>query len=164
MTDGPIPAPMVRTMGQAREQWIRQGWPNLPSMLAATAITRAHRVVLARVNSALQPLDLNFAQCEVLTLLTLSQRGELTMTRLGDMLGVHSASVTRIADHLETRGLAGRVVSSADRRVTLVSITSAGRAAADAAITLLASIQYGVEELDGAEQEHTYATLSRIVS
>lgn len=162
MTKGDGLDPSIRSMHQAKEQWVRQGWPDLSSMLAATAITRVQRVVVARVNAALRHLDLNFSQCEALTLLTLSRDGELSMARIGQLIGVHSASVSRIADHLEDRGLAERVVEAADRRMTLVRITNDGRATAVAAIELLASVQYGVEELESTEQERLYHTLSRI--
>ena len=49
------------------------------------------------------------------------------MHHLGGMLTVSRANVTGLTDSLEQKGLVRRTVDTADRRVKLISLTSAGR-------------------------------------
>ncbi len=102
-------------------------------MAAVTSLMRAQQIVLARVQDVLRPHRLTFARYEVLMLLSFSRTGALPLSRLGERLQVHPASVTNVVDRLVAQGLIVRVPHPSDRRATLAEITAAGRALALAA-------------------------------
>jgi DNA-binding MarR family transcriptional regulator len=133
---------------EARRQWGARGWGALEAMSAATAITRAHQVVLDRINKALKPEGLTFSRYEALVLLTFSRRGALPLGKMAERLMVHSTSITNTIDLLERDGYVRRVPSPDDRRVVLAEITAAGRAAVDRATEALVDIEFGVPDLE----------------
>ncbi len=57
----------------------------------------------------------------------LERHGEMTMSRLADMLDVSLSNATGLIDRMEERGLLERVRSIDDRRVVLTRITPRGR-------------------------------------
>ena len=116
-------------------------------MSAATSITRAHQIVLGRINEALGALDLNFSRFEALALLSFTRRGELPLGKMGDRLQVHPASITNTIDRLERDGLVERGRHPTDRRTTLARITGTGRRAAEAGAAILADIDFGLSGL-----------------
>jgi DNA-binding MarR family transcriptional regulator len=123
---------------EARRQWIARGWDKAADgMAAATAIVRAHQILLQRIDAVLRPLDLSFARYEVLTLLSFTRRGSLPMTKMGALLQVHPTSVTSAVDRLENQGLVERIPHPTDRRAVLASITAEGRKRALEATDLL---------------------------
>ena len=130
---------------EAQRNWRRQGWGAVDAMAAATSITRAHQIVLGRINDALAPLDLNFSRFEALALLSFTRNGELPLGKMGDRLQVHPASITNTIDRLERDGLVERVGHPTDRRTTLARITDSGRAAAEAGAAALAEIAFGLD-------------------
>ncbi len=119
-------------------------------MAAATSITRAHQILLGRINEALAPLDLTFSRFEALALLSFTRSGELPLGKMGDRLQVHPASITNTIDRLERDGLVQRRRHPTDRRTTLARITDAGRGAAEEGATRLAEIEFGLAELPKA--------------
>ena len=113
---------------EARRHWAGQGWAEAADgMAAVTSIMRAQAIVLARVEAVLRPLGLTFARYEVLMLLLFSSRGSLPLSRIGERLQVHPASVTNAVDRLEATGLVERTPHPTDRRTTLAALTPAGR-------------------------------------
>ena len=56
-------------VAEARRNWQRHEWPHPEAMAAITSITRAHQVLLARIDAVLRPLELTFARYEALVLL-----------------------------------------------------------------------------------------------
>jgi DNA-binding MarR family transcriptional regulator len=121
-------------VAEARRHWVARGWAgSADGMAAVTSLMRAQQIVLARVEEVLRPFDLTFARYEVLVLLLFSRAGSLPLSRIGDRLQVHPASVTNAVDRLESRGLVRRAPHPSDRRATLAELTPAGRAVADAA-------------------------------
>lgn len=121
-------------IAEARRQWVAHGWPDAADGMAAiTSLMRAQQIVLARVEEVLRPHELTFARYELLMLLLFSRNGSLPLSRVGDRLQVHPASVTNVVDRLERQGLVRRVPHPSDRRATLAEITDAGRQIADAA-------------------------------
>ena len=139
-------------IAEAGHNWTERGWEATDAMLAATSITRAHQVLHARIDAALAPLELNFSRFEVLALLSFTREGRLPMGKIGDRLQVHAASVTNTIQRLETLGFVDRVVHPDDGRTRLARLLPAGRAAADAGATALATIQYGLEGLTGGQR------------
>ena len=133
---------------QARINWVDAGWPKVDAMSAATSITRAHQIVLGRINEVLSPLGLTFSRFEALALLHFTKKGELPLGKIGTRLQVHPTSVTNTIDRLEGDGLVERVPHPTDRRTTLARITEAGRGAAEAAAAALGEVDFGVADLE----------------
>ncbi len=113
---------------EARRHWAERGWTDAADgMAAVTSLMRAQQIVLARVEEVLRPHDLTFARYELLMLLLFSRGGQLPMSRIGERLQVHPASVTNAVDRLEAGGLVTRQPHPSDRRATLARLTPAGQ-------------------------------------
>jgi DNA-binding MarR family transcriptional regulator len=146
-------------IAEARRQWDAHGWGEPEAMVAATAITRAHQIVLSRINEALQPFGLTFARYEALVLLHFSRQGSLPLGKMGKRLMVHPTSVTNVIDALERDGLVRRVPHNQDRRTVLAEITDAGRSTMLRATTALEAIAFGVSVIQGRDLD----TIDRIL-
>jgi DNA-binding MarR family transcriptional regulator len=121
-------------IAEARRQWVAHGWDAAAEgMAAVTSLMRAQQIMLARVEEVLRPHKLTFARYELLMLLLFSRNGSLPLSRVGDRLQVHPASVTNVVDRLERQGLVRRAPHPSDRRATLAELTDAGRQVAEAA-------------------------------
>ncbi|MFI5627476.1 MarR family winged helix-turn-helix transcriptional regulator [Nocardioides sp. NPDC051685] len=119
---------------EAHGQWVRHGWTAAADGMAmATSIVRVQQLLMERIESVLRPLDLTFARYEILRLLSFTQSGSMTMTRLGSLLQVHPTSVTSAVDRLVRQGHVERLRRERDRRVVLASLTATGRAIVDQA-------------------------------
>lgn len=134
-------------IAEARRQWQRNGFGNVEAMAAATSITRAHQIILGRINEVLNPWGLNFSRFEALALLHFTRSGELPLGKIGERLQVHPASVTNTIDRLEADGLVERVAHPTDRRATLARITDTGRAAVEEAAAALSRVGFGFHGL-----------------
>ena len=121
--------------------------------MAATSITRAHQILLGRIDGALAPLGLNFSRFEVLALLSFTRTGQLPMGKIGARLQVHPASVTNTISRLEADGLVVRAAHPTDGRTTLASLTPPGRNAAEAGAAALAEIDFGVSGLAAPDRD-----------
>jgi DNA-binding MarR family transcriptional regulator len=66
---------------------------------------------------------------ELVALGQLAESQELTPTQLAQLLGITTASVTVLVDHLEAAGFVYRTRSTADRRSLLLRLTPAGAVA-----------------------------------
>jgi len=146
---------------EARRHWQRSGWTEAaPGMVAVTSIMRAQQIVLARVEDVLRPHGLSFARYEVLMLLMFSRIGSLPLSRLGERLQVHPASLTNLVDRLATQGLVVRTAHPTDRRTTLAELTEAGRAVALAATADLNATVFTAPGLDAAGVDRLVAVLT----
>jgi DNA-binding MarR family transcriptional regulator len=135
VTRRPLPFDPI---AEARRHWVDQGWEGAADgMAAVTSLMRAQQIVLARVEETLRPHDLTFARYELLMLLLFTRAGELPMSRIGERLQVHPASVTNAVDRLQACGLVARVPHPSDRRATLTRITPEGREVAVKATEVL---------------------------
>lgn len=132
---------------EARRHWARNGWGNVEAMAAATAITRAHQIILGRINEVLAPWGLNFSRFEALALLFFTRSGQLPLGKIGERLQVHPASVTNTVDRLQADGLVERVAHPTDGRTTLARITDHGRDVVQEAAAALAVIDFGFHGL-----------------
>jgi DNA-binding MarR family transcriptional regulator len=139
-------------IAEASRQWTAH-WGEEPShpMAAVTSIFRAHQILVARLNEALEPFDLTFPRYEALMLLYLSRKGELPLGKMGVRLQVHRTSVTNLIDGLERSGYAKRAPHPSDRRTTLAQITAAGRKVAEAATAQMNSMRFGTDPLEPTE-------------
>ena len=133
---------------EARRQWAAHGWGALEAMSAATTITRAHQVVLDRINKALKPEGLTFSRYEALVLLAFSRQGSLPLGKMAERLMVHSTSITNTIDMLERDQLVRRRPVPGDRRLVLAEITERGREVVATATDSLVAIEFGVPDLD----------------
>lgn len=134
-------------IAEARRNWQRKGWGAPDAMVTATSITRAHQILLARINAALLPFALTFSRFEVLALLSFSQSGQLPMGKIGDRLQVHPASVTNLVDRLALDGLVERSTDPNDGRLRLVRLLPSGAELAQQCAHALAEIDFGVGPL-----------------
>lgn len=131
-------------IAQASENWRAASWDKVDAMAAATSITRAHQIILGRINEVLADLGLNFSRFEAVALLHFTRTGELPLGKMGQRLQVHPTSVTNTIDRLEQDGLVQRVPHPTDRRTTLARITDEGRRVAEKGAAALAGIDFGL--------------------
>jgi DNA-binding MarR family transcriptional regulator len=136
---------------EARRNWRRHEWGDGNAMVAATSITRAHQIVLARINAALAPFGLTFSRFEVLALLFFARANSLPMGKIGARLQVHPTSVTSLVNRLVADGLVERTPHPTDRRTTLVRLTPAGRRLAPKCANALEAAGFGLDGLTPAE-------------
>lgn len=156
-----MPGPLrFDPIAEAARQW-RKHWGarTAPPMAAVTSIMRAYQILLARLNTQLEPFDLTFPRYEALMLLYYSRTGELPLGKMGARLQVHPTSMTSLADGLEKLGLVTRRAHPSDRRLTLATITDRGREVARDATEALNAIGFGTEGLRRGQLEELTATL-----
>lgn len=134
-------------ISEARRNWEENNWQAIDAMAAATSITRAHQLVIGRINDALAPYDLTFSRFEALALLHFSRQGSLPLGKMGSRLMVHPTSVTNTIDRLERDGLVRRMPHAGDRRTVLAEITDEGRRVVAKAADTLADIEFGLAGL-----------------
>ena len=125
----PLP---IDPIAEARRQWTEHGWSDAaPGMAAITSIMRVQQLVLARVEAVLKPFDLSFARYEVLRLLAFTRTGSMPLGSAASRLQLHPTSVSSTVARLERAGLVVRTAHPTDGRAVMLTITEAGRAAAD---------------------------------
>lgn len=147
---------------EARRNWSEHGWGDGTAMVAATSITRAHQILLGRINAALDPHGLTFSRFELLALLYFSRERELPLGKIGARLQVHPTSVTSLVDRLVADGYVERSPHPSDRRTTLAKLTQAGAELAVACAAELEAIDFGLAELDVAAQAALSATITEL--
>jgi DNA-binding MarR family transcriptional regulator len=150
--------PIAEGARQWRKHW---GARAAPPMRAVTSIMRAQQILLARLNTALEPTGLTFPRYEALMLLFYSRRGSLPLGKIGDRLQVHRTSVTNLIDGLERLGYVSRTSHPTDRRTTLAEITASGRAAAEEATSALNRLKFGTAPLAVSELDALSDILKR---
>ena len=86
------------------------------------------RATMTRIKCAsserLLRLGVSMAQLHIMY--TLQRTGEMTMSRLADVLNVSDSNATGLVDRLEERGFIERTRVPEDRRVVLVRLTGGG--------------------------------------
>jgi DNA-binding MarR family transcriptional regulator len=138
---------------QARRNWRQHDWGDGEAMVAATSITRAHQILLGRINAALAPFDLTFSRFEVLALLYFSRERQLPMGKIGTRLQVHPTSVTSLVNRLTVDDHVMRVAHPTDRRTTLVRLTARGEETVVSCARKLEEIQFGLEALSASGRQ-----------
>jgi DNA-binding MarR family transcriptional regulator len=128
-------------------------------MGAITSIMRAQQILLSQVDAVVKPYGLTFARYEALVLLTFSQAGELTMSKIGERLMVHPTSVTNTVDRLVAAGLVAKRPNPNDGRGTLASITDKGREIVESATQDLVAMDFGLGAYDDEECGEIFALL-----
>lgn len=126
MASAPLPSDPIE---EAARQWRAHGWDDAADGMAAiTSVMRAQAIMLARAEGILRPLGLSFARYELLTLLSFTRHGNLSMARAGTLLQVHPTSITNSVSRLEKAGMVRRDPHPSDGRAFLIQITEQGRA------------------------------------
>ena len=87
-------------------------------------LSRASKVVLEEANKLIETYKLNPTEFAVLELLY--HKGRQPIQKIGQKILLSSGSMTYVVDKLEKKGLIERVFCKEDKRVTYMSITSAG--------------------------------------
>lgn len=147
---------------EARRNWIEHGWGDGSAMVAATSITRAHQILLGRINAALAEHGLTFSRFEVLALLYFSRARALPLGKIGTRLQVHPTSVTSLVDRLVDDGLVARRPHPTDRRTTLAELTDDGAELARICATRLEEIGFGLDGLDAAAQQRVTEAITTL--
>jgi DNA-binding MarR family transcriptional regulator len=127
---------------EATRHWA-QRYEDAPRFRALTSLVRTYGAAVRAIEALLRPLGLTFSRFEILLVLSFARSGALPIMRLRDVLMVHGSSVTYLVDRLGAAGLIARASQPADRRVSLVQITDAGRERVEQASRLLAERGFG---------------------
>ncbi|MCF3119147.1 MarR family transcriptional regulator [Streptomyces arenae] len=114
---------------------------------------RSSRILQQHADTVMRPRGLSFPQLQVLVLLSLSPRGALTMSQIGERLMVHPSTVTHTVSRLAGDGLLARCLNPDDARSTLAVITPSGRHHAEGAVQELRRTQFGLSCYRRGEQE-----------
>jgi DNA-binding MarR family transcriptional regulator len=102
--------------------------PELDEMLCF-ALYSASRQVGQLYRELLAPWGLTYTQYLVLVALWRDER--LTVSRLGDLLGLDSGTVSPLLKRMEAHDLVGRTREAGDERLVTVRLTERGRALQD---------------------------------
>jgi DNA-binding MarR family transcriptional regulator len=98
----------------------------------------------------------------MLTLLSFTRSGELPLSRIGERLQVHPASVTGAVDKLEQQGLVVRVRHPEDRRAVLARLTDRGRQVTEDATAALNAGPFADLGLADPDAERLVELLARL--
>jgi DNA-binding MarR family transcriptional regulator len=90
------------------------------------AVYAAAHAFSATYRPLLEPLGLTYPQ--YLVMLVLWQEDRVTVSGLGDRLGLDSGTLTPLLKRLEAAGLISRLRDAADERRVRITLTAAGRA------------------------------------
>jgi DNA-binding MarR family transcriptional regulator len=108
-----------------------------------------------------QEAEITVTQLSVLRVL---REGPQTTGKLGQEVGLSAASITRLVDRLERRGLVSRHRESDDRRRVEIHLEPAGeRIVAQAKIMRGSHLHRAVEAMTGEERRRLTAVLRRLV-
>ncbi len=96
----------------------------------AAAIIADFRATISQIKCAsserLLRLGVSMAQLHIMY--TLQRAGEMTMSRLAEVLNVSLSNATGLIDRMEERGFIERYRVPTDRRIVLVRVTASGQA------------------------------------
>ena len=135
--------------------------PETGSETVDAILLAAHRIRTA-ADGRLRCQGLSLSSYKALKALAL---GERSMRELSDLLQVSPRTVTDLIDGLEGRKLVARSPHPKDRRVTLLTLTDAGRESLDnARVAAEASGAAVIAELSAAEQATLRDLLARVAA
>lgn len=137
--DTPSPAPAAQTGApaakRARAATPKSASRNLPAPAGGALfdvehsigylLNRAANIIAARFSDELKTHGVNLQTWRVLA--ALSYQDQQSLTDLANHTGSELSYLSRSVANAETRGLVARVVSPADKRAVLLTLTPAGR-------------------------------------
>lgn len=148
---------------EARQQWIAQGWDKAaPGLALIASLVRTQQIFVQRLEQELRPLGLSLARFEILMQLLFSRNGSLALGRMRTRLQVAPGAITNAIDRLEQDGLVRRQSDAADGRVTIASITRAGRTRGLKAAQIVNERVYEKMDLD-PDYMHTVYEQLRVI-
>lgn len=90
--------------------------------------------------------------------------GPQTGGRLGELVGLSAASISRLVDRLERRGLVGRRRDTHDRRIVEVHLEPAGeRLLGEVRVFKGSDLHHAVEAMSAEERRRLTTSLTRLV-
>lgn len=140
-------------------QWIKFYWQQQVDddpypFLAMSSVLRLHQLMTSVLEQELKKgFEMSLTDYLMLKTLQLSDTGTRLLSRVAWHLLVHATTVTIATDRLEARGLLTRQPHPKDRRATLVTITSEGRALVDEATAALGKADFGLPGLTPDQAE-----------
>lgn len=148
------------------EQWSDER-PELDaaSLGVVIRVMALYRAFLRQASGALQPLELELHEYDVLAALRRQGKPyELAASALAAETGLSTGAMTNRVDKLEQRKLVRRRADKADRRGVNVSLTAGGVRMIDAAIGLrLDAADEALATLSAAERKRLAALLRKVV-
>jgi DNA-binding MarR family transcriptional regulator len=148
---------------EARRHWVEHGWIDAASgMAVVTSIMRVQQIYLNRIDVVLRPFGLTFSRFELLSLISFSRSGALSLSKVGARLQVHPTSITNSVDRLEAQEMIRRRPHESDRRMTLVEILPAGRDVLEVATAALNEKVFLAPGVSGADVERLFALLRKV--
>jgi len=109
------------------EQRKEQAMPEEPEQSIAEAIKLLFDCLYDLQRTVMQDWQsLNLSMAQVKVLMTLSFKGENSISRLAEALSIAHPTASQLVDRLVQAGLAERVEGATDRRFTLARLTEAG--------------------------------------
>lgn len=148
------------------EQWQAER-PDLDtsSLSVVVRILTLHKPLLRQATRALEPIELELWEYDVLSVLRRQGRPySLTATALAEATGLSTGAMTNRIDGLEARGFVRRSTGPTDRRSVIVSLTTNGRRIIDKAMSLrLEAAKRSLKGLRPAERARLAALLRKVV-
>lgn len=136
---------------------------------AVQAETRAALLAVLDAITLAEPIQAKLWQVSRITMTQLAvlrqlRNGPDTVGRLGAEVGLSPASVTRLVDRLERRGLVARSRDAEDRRRVDVRLTSYGeRVLGESKVFKGSDVHLAVEAMTGDERRAMTSSLARFV-
>ena len=118
------------------------------------------RNVIREYKPFLDRLDLTYTQ--YIAMLVLWERGSLTVKELGEALYLDSGTLTPLLKKLEAKGLITRKRSTADERNLILTLTKAGTAMREEAVSIPEELAKKVP-LSGEESRMLYDLLYKVL-
>ncbi len=147
---------------KARRQWAARH-PDESGFTVLVSMLRTYALVLRDLERTLRPLDLTLSRFEVLLLLSFARGEKLPVMRLRDLLLIHGSSATYLVDRLVDAGWVAREADPADRRVSMIRLTDAGRERMEAGVRALADSGFGpIRALDEDARRELSAGLAAL--
>lgn len=129
----------------------------------ARLIGRVRRINRDRVSRALAERGASLHEWQVIA--NVRWQGAMTQGALADHIGTHAASVSRLIDGLEEKGLVRRVGDSKDRRRIAVHLTAKGAAWYEKTHSApMSELHAVVSRLNRAEQAELERLLLKLIA
>ena len=126
-------------------------------------IYSANVMIKWKFQEVLKEYDINTEQWIILGRLY-NKSGELNQKELAKDTNKEQASITRIINKLEKKGLVKRIASERDRREYLIHITDGGRERYDQTLPKMNEIETAIADMvDGDDRDHFIDTLIGLV-
>ena len=147
------------------EQWSEERPElNTASLGVVIRVMSLYRAFVRQADKALEPLDLELFEYDVLSALRRQGRPyALTATQLAKATGLSTGAMTNRVDKLEERALVRRQRDKSDRRGVIVLLTTAGKRTIDDAIKLrLDAADESLRSISAKEQQQLAALLRKV--